>query len=41
MVVQILENSERATSKIIPSVKEFSKALVVRAGDNSGSHMEG
>lgn len=40
-MVQILESLERATSKIKPSVKEFSKALTVRAGDNSGSHIEG
>lgn len=41
MVVHILESSERAISKIVPSVKEFSKPLVVMARDNSGGHTEG
>ena len=40
-MVQILESLERSTSKIVPSAKEFSKPLVVRAGDNSGGHTEG
>lgn len=39
--MQILESSERATSKIAPSAKEFSKPLVVRARDNGGGHTEG
>lgn len=36
-----MESLERSISKIVPSAKEFSKPLVVRARDNSGGHTEG
>lgn len=33
-----MESSERATYKIVPAAKEFSKLLVVRLRDTSGGH---
>lgn len=40
LVVQTLERPERSTSNMVPLAQEFSKPLVVRARDNSGSHTE-
>lgn len=41
MVVHILENLERATSKIVPLAKEFFNPLMVKARDNDGGYIEG
>lgn len=36
-----MENLERATSKIVPLAKEFSKPLMIKAKNNSGGYIEG